>query len=263
MTNTLWAVHIQGPDDLVPVADYLSAIRCANAFNAWWAGFKTEKPLHDYDPRMWASPVEWTGDIERHAEWAKNPSPDYACFINLAAQADYEQRIRAAIEIQSSDVEACRDCSEASRRDSSEPEPSTSVSNQYRKSIDRIYRSTDREIWSGEIQSSDGGVEGHAAVSCENRSTLESARKGSAAIAPSVSTSPHREDAAGIKPGPSEAIADVSVDELAQIIERAVIDDCKTKPGSAWLDGLQAASRALLARFRIERLDRLASSGRR
>lgn len=98
MTNTLWAVHIQGPDDLVPVADYLSAIRCANAFNAWWAGFKTEKPLHDYDPRMWASPVEWTGDIERHAEWVKNPSPDYACFINLAAQ-QREPGVRADVSV--------------------------------------------------------------------------------------------------------------------------------------------------------------------
>lgn len=156
----------------------------------------------------------------------------------------------AAIEIQSSDVEACRD---------SEPEPSTSVTEQYRKSIDRINRSTDREIWSGEIQSSDGGVEGHAAVSCESRSTLESARKGSAAIAPSVSTSPHREDAAGIKPGPSGSIADVSV-LLARLdaAQKACFDA-----------GLHIAAfdiqdaRALLARFRIERLDRLASSGRR
>ena len=36
------------------------------------------------------------------------------------------RRIMAAIEFQSSDVEAYRDCSESSRRDSSEPEPSTS-----------------------------------------------------------------------------------------------------------------------------------------
>lgn len=43
-----------------------------------------------------------------------------------AAQRDYAARILAAIEIQSSDVEARRDCSEASRRNSSEPEPSTS-----------------------------------------------------------------------------------------------------------------------------------------
>lgn len=35
--------------------------------------------------------------------------------------------------------------------------------------------------------------------------------------------------------GRSQPSPDVSVDELARIIERAVIDDCKTKPGSAWL----------------------------
>jgi hypothetical protein len=45
------------------------------------------------------------------------------------------------------------------------------------------------------------GVEGHAAVHGENRRTLECARKGSAAIAPSVTRGPCREGAAGIKSG--------------------------------------------------------------
>lgn len=52
-------------------------------------------------------------------------------------------------------------------------------------------------------ESTSGGVESrHAAVSRESRSTLESARKGSAAIAPSVTASPRREGAAGVAPGP-------------------------------------------------------------
>lgn len=54
----------------------------------------------------------------------------------------------------------------------------------------------------GVAQDDCGGAEGRTAVSGESRSTLESAREGSAAIAPSVTQSPHREDAAGIKPGP-------------------------------------------------------------
>jgi uncharacterized protein (UPF0335 family) len=50
-----------------------------------------------------------------------------------------------------------------------------------------------------------GGVESrHAAVHGESRRTLESAREGSAAIAPSVTRGPHREDAAGVAPGPRD-----------------------------------------------------------
>lgn len=85
--TTLWAVHVTGPDDLVPVASYLDAVRVANAFNTWWQAFKTEKPLHEYDPRMWAAPVEWDGSPDRHAEWIENPSPDYAPFLSVAKEA--------------------------------------------------------------------------------------------------------------------------------------------------------------------------------
>lgn len=120
--------------------------------------------------------------------------------------------------IQSSDVEACRDCSDASRRDSSEPGPSTSVSDQYRKSIDRIYRSTDREIWSGEIQSSDGGVESRRA----------------------------------------------SVDELAAVDALLVrADEYRHPDFDSDVEMLVVELADALANYKIERLDRLASSGRR
>lgn len=82
LDKTLWAVSIHGPDDLIPVADYLTALRFANRFNEWWQQQKTAKPLHPYDPRMWAVPVEWAGDADRHAEWVKTPSPDYAPFLS-------------------------------------------------------------------------------------------------------------------------------------------------------------------------------------
>lgn len=81
---TLWAVHIQGPDDIVAVADYLTAVKVANTFNEWWEALKTERPLHPYDPRMWASPVEYTGGAKSHAEWVAKPSVDYAGFIATA-----------------------------------------------------------------------------------------------------------------------------------------------------------------------------------
>jgi hypothetical protein len=63
------------------------------------------------------------------------------------------------------------------------------------------------------VPKSRGGVESrHAAVHGESRRTLESAREGSAAIAPSVTRGPHREDAAGVAPGPREADTDPSLD---------------------------------------------------
>lgn len=80
--GTLWAVNIHGPDDLIPVASYVDAMRVANAFNAWWQAYKTAHPLHDYDPRMWAVPVEYSGGAESHAHWLANPSPDYVGFID-------------------------------------------------------------------------------------------------------------------------------------------------------------------------------------
>lgn len=126
------------------------------------------------------------------------------CFDTLeaaksAAQADYEVRIMAAIEITSSDVEAHRDYSEASRRDNSEPEPSTS-------------------------EAHDGGSPGPSPLAVK----------------------PGSSDPAS---GRSQPSPDVSVDELEAFI------------GSLEPDSM-AVARALLARYRIERLDRLAS-GRR
>lgn len=81
---TLWAVHIVGPDDLVPVASYEDALALACAFNDWWRDRIAKNPLTDMDPRMWASPVEYSGDTEEHTEWVKSPSPDYAPFIRAA-----------------------------------------------------------------------------------------------------------------------------------------------------------------------------------
>lgn len=86
----LWAVSVQGPDDLIAVADYLTAVRVANAFNTWWARLKAEQPLHEYDPRMWAVPVEWIGDIASHVKCAAKPSPDYAPFFEARSSQDAE-----------------------------------------------------------------------------------------------------------------------------------------------------------------------------
>lgn len=75
--TTLWAVNIHGPDDLIAVKSYLDAIKVANSFNGWWQGYIAANGLHEYDPRMWALPVEYTGDPASHAHSVANPSEDY------------------------------------------------------------------------------------------------------------------------------------------------------------------------------------------
>ncbi|MGN6451372.1 MAG: hypothetical protein ACTHLK_22810, partial [Brucella intermedia] len=77
--ETLWAVNIHGPDDLIAAPDYMSAIRMANAFNAWWLDLKTKQPHNDaIDARMWAVPTDWEGDDAKgHAEELSKPHPEY------------------------------------------------------------------------------------------------------------------------------------------------------------------------------------------
>lgn len=78
----LWAVGIQGPDDLIPVADYPTAMRLANSFNNWWqAHIERRGGLHEFDPHMWAAPVIYTGSAEQHADDVANPSEDYVAFL--------------------------------------------------------------------------------------------------------------------------------------------------------------------------------------
>lgn len=137
--------------------------------------------------------------------------------VRAAAQADYEQRIMAAIEITSSDVEAHRDYSEASRRDSSEPESSTS-------------------------ETHDGGSPGPSPLAVK----------------------PGSSDPAS---GRSQPSPNVSVEELHQQIFRRIHDVIEEDVSPIFMAtkvfrATEEAARALLASYKIERLDRLAS-GRR
>lgn len=79
MAETLWAVNIHGPDDLIAAPDYMSAVRMANAFNAWWLDLKTKQPHNDaIDARMWAVPTDWEGnDARGHADELSKPHPEY------------------------------------------------------------------------------------------------------------------------------------------------------------------------------------------
>lgn len=79
----LFAVSIQGPDDIFAAADYLSAIRIANAFNQFWLS-KVKDNFSDNDPRMWAVPVEWPYDALAHESELANPQHEYISFLKAA-----------------------------------------------------------------------------------------------------------------------------------------------------------------------------------
>jgi hypothetical protein len=77
-TAVLWCVNIHGPDDVIAKPDYLSAVKAANAFNAWWLGYRMQKPLHEqFDARMWAVPTEWPYDAASHAASLGEGSSEY------------------------------------------------------------------------------------------------------------------------------------------------------------------------------------------
>ncbi len=85
--GTLWAVNIHGPDDLIAAPDYMSAVRMANAFNAWWLNLKMKQPHNDaIDARMWAAPTDWPGnDAQGHADELSKPHPEYQWLRDASA----------------------------------------------------------------------------------------------------------------------------------------------------------------------------------
>lgn len=66
---TLWAVHIEGPDDIIAAADRAEADRCAGWINNWYTAV-TKRPDFDAEtfPRVHADVVEWPFSPAAHAE---------------------------------------------------------------------------------------------------------------------------------------------------------------------------------------------------
>lgn len=86
----LWAVNIQGPDDLIAASSYEEATEIAIAWNRWWADhIKRRGGIRKNDPLMWAVPCEWPHP-EGHAEDLANPSQDYAPIIQYARRRSQE-----------------------------------------------------------------------------------------------------------------------------------------------------------------------------
>lgn len=110
--KTLWCVNIKGPDDIISVPDHLSAVRMANAFNAWWLDLITKTPLTDNHPRMWAEPIEWPYS-EGHGEDVTDPQNEYQWLRELTAALPFLQGVKVkALEWENSnpdrnDIWAC------------------------------------------------------------------------------------------------------------------------------------------------------------
>lgn len=84
-TVPLWAVNIQGPDDLIAVPDYVTAITVAHKFNEWWLGLVKQKGQHEHDPYVWAVPIVWRWDATAHADSiTRNADGEYAAFTGAA-----------------------------------------------------------------------------------------------------------------------------------------------------------------------------------
>lgn len=91
--TALWCVNIQGPDDIIAMPDYVSAIKVANKFNAFWLREKEWRGQTVHDPRMWAIPIEWPGSEQSHAQSLAAPSTEYEAMVAEAVAPSPERTL--------------------------------------------------------------------------------------------------------------------------------------------------------------------------
>jgi hypothetical protein len=67
--SDLWAVHVQGPDDVLAMEDKPAAERRAAEINEWFERW-SQRPEADpgLDPRIHAEVIAWPHSAEGHAE---------------------------------------------------------------------------------------------------------------------------------------------------------------------------------------------------
>lgn len=84
--QTLWMLHIQGPDDVVAAPSKAQAEKVAAAFNAYWGEWlgkkRAESVAEGKNPDHWPSinavVVEWDSTAKAHAKSVAQYWPDYA-----------------------------------------------------------------------------------------------------------------------------------------------------------------------------------------
>lgn len=66
-TTDLWAVHVQGPDDILPAEDRADADKLAAGINAAVAEWQKQATAPEFDVVCHAVVVPWDGTAEAHA----------------------------------------------------------------------------------------------------------------------------------------------------------------------------------------------------
>jgi hypothetical protein len=69
MSDTLWAVHVEGPDDILAMPDRATADIKADEINGIAQMLRNRPDASPNDPRISAKVIEWDGTAEEHAEY--------------------------------------------------------------------------------------------------------------------------------------------------------------------------------------------------
>lgn len=93
-TNTLWMLHIQGPDDIVAAPSREQTAAVAAAFNAYWGAYLAKQRAQsvadgrnpDHWPSVSAVVTEWRGTAREHAHSVEAYWPDYADYLKLQGE---------------------------------------------------------------------------------------------------------------------------------------------------------------------------------
>ncbi len=80
---TCWALHFQGPDDVVAAPSKQAAELAAKNFNAVWDAHKDER---GHDVRVVADVIEWEHGFIEHAKSVIKHWPEYADLLDQAMQ---------------------------------------------------------------------------------------------------------------------------------------------------------------------------------
>lgn len=75
--ETLWAMHVMGPDDIIAMPDRETAQERADEVNAIVAQLKTRPGASDLDPGISAAVIEWPGTPQEHADELAEHGTEY------------------------------------------------------------------------------------------------------------------------------------------------------------------------------------------
>jgi hypothetical protein len=96
MSEPLWMLHIQGPDDVVAAPSAAEAYQVAAAFNAYWGEYLAkqretsiaEGKNPDHWPTITAVVARWDSSAQAHAKSVAQYWPDYVEYLKFSPEAN-------------------------------------------------------------------------------------------------------------------------------------------------------------------------------